>query len=395
MACIQPPTLKHQPRTFFAEILRTRAKQEGGYLGLAQAISRAYRQNILDPSALGDVVIIDRRKLASLANHNRNVKLSIVEIEALHAYLEQMEVGLTQRAFFNFTSFVQELAQSLDAAMIVPSRLGAEGPVLSYWDWQATAEIQRTVNLFSNTISFDLIDVHRSSQKSTPRRGRWQRLFDKSGPSSVICIGSPRSNRATERALIKMFRPKPNPTARWKSLPFSFVFLNEEGGESASEGMASKFSRPVDQFKGAHHELVASVRAGKGWGLIAGDRSFLSEAAFERNAPAKMAKRIRSYGVIAAQRQDHRLVVVVAGLTGPGTLAAASRLSAMTGPLPQRGGPQEKAVLWGVVETVVDTTQMRDGGPPALEAHRFVVKPSLWDPDKRCTIAYDPAGAGG
>ncbi|MHC4513357.1 MAG: hypothetical protein ACYTKC_21550 [Planctomycetota bacterium] len=389
MATIEPPKLKHQPRTFFAEILRRRAKEEGGYLALSEAISRAYCTNVLDPSSLADTVIIDRRKLKDLSEDKRKLKLSIVELEALHAYLEQMEEGLTRRAFFKFSSLVQELAQSLDAAMILPSRLGHEGPVLSYWDWQAMAEIQRTVNLYSNAITFDLIDVQRSTQEPGPRFGRWQRLFGKSGPSSVICIGSPRSNRATERALKSMFRPKPRTPGRWNSLPFSFVFLSESG-----HGLPSLFSRPVDQFKGAHDKLVAAVRAGEGWGLIAGEESFLSEAAVKRNAPSgdkMLQKRIRSYGVIAAQRQGHRLIVAVAGLTGPGTLAAASRLSAMSGSLPQQGDVNENAVLWGVVETVVDTTRMMDGGVPALEAHRFVVEPSLWDPELRRPIAYDQA----
>ena len=392
MATIAPPFLKHQPSTFFAEILRERSKQKRGYLGLSEAITKAYRQNMIEPSALAaTAVIIDRRKLKSLAEHDRNVNLSMVELEALHAYLEQLEEGLTHRPFFNFTSLVQELAESLDAAVIVPSRMGAEGPGLNYWDWQATAEIQRTVNLFSNTISFDLVDVARSNQETKPGAGkRWQRLFGESGPSSVICIGSPRSNRATEKALRSMFRPLPKEKDRWANLPFNFVFLSGEG----QGGLPSLFSRPVDQLKGTHEKLVADVEAKKGWGLIVGNKSFLSQAAFKgKPSQSNMVKRIRSYGVIAAQRQEHRLVLAVAGLTGPGTLAAASRLSAMTGPLPRRGGPQENAVLWSVVETVVDTTRMRDGGPPVLEAHRFAVEPSLWDPKKRCPIGHDPANA--
>ena len=97
---------------------------------------------------------------------------------------------------------------------------------------------------------------------------------------------------------------------------------------------------------------------------------------------------IRSIGVIAAQREEHRLKVVVAGLTGPGTLAAAWSLRAMSGTLPQQGDPHENAVLWCVVETMVDTTKIMDGGMPVLEAHRFVVDPTLWDPKQRCPIAH-------
>jgi hypothetical protein len=388
MGSPEPPKLRHQPLTFFAEPLKKRAAEEGGYLALERAIRAAYRANMLDPISSQDTVTIDRRKLKRLAHHDRSVTLSIIEYEALDAYLERFGEGLTRRAFFKSSSLVQELAKSLDAAMILPSHLGDEGPVMSYWDWQAMAEIQRTVNLYSNTITFDQVDVQRSAEtdKAGPGYGKWKHLFKDTGPSSLICIGSPRSNRATERALNDMFKPKPKPADRWDNLPFSFVFLTEKG----SSGLKSAFSRPVQELGGAHEELAAQVRDRKGWGLIAGEKSFLSEAAVRNNrvsGSSVLHKKIRSIGVIAAQREEHRLKVVVAGLTGPGTLAAAWSLRAMSGTLPQQGDPHENAVLWCVVETMVDTTRITYGGAPVLEAHRFVVDPTLWDPQRRCPIA--------
>ncbi len=203
----------------------------------------------------------------------------------------------------------------------------------------------------------------------------------------VICIGSPRSSRATEKAFERMFNRKRKTRGGWDQLPFSFVFLNTE-----ADSVASKFSRPLEELTGAHKQLAADVRAGKGWGLIAGDRSFLSQAAVKHKAGSdtgELEKKIHSYGLIAAQRQGEQLVVVVAGLTGPGSLVAAAGLGAMAENLPQAGDPLQNAVLWGVVEATVNTMPMRDGGAPLVEKLDFVIQPSLWDPKRRRSVSRE------
>ena len=137
------PKLKDQPVPFFLKTLRGRLDEEGGYLGLAQAITRAYRTNVANPSSFPKRNCIDRRKLRRLIAHERDVSVTLVELEALHSYLATLGVGLTRKPFFTHSSIVQELADLPDATFMLGSSMSQEGPDLSHWDIQAMAWIQR------------------------------------------------------------------------------------------------------------------------------------------------------------------------------------------------------------------------------------------------------------
>ena len=104
------------------------------------------------------------------------------------------------------------------------------------------------------------------------------------------------------------------------------------------------------------------MRNHDGWGLIVDLQSFLSESSItlsrDRRGPT-LRKRVRSYGVIAAQRRpEGQIWVVIAGLTGPGTYAAATCLNAVEAPLPNAEDPHRGQVLWAVVEATVFTEPM-------------------------------------
>jgi len=380
----RPPQLKDQPRLAIAKRLAADAKTLGGFKPLARAITDAYLKNVIEQGWRPDgEFVIPRTKLSKLTEYDREVALSGVEIEALDIYFDH---DLTRCPLLEFPSLVQDLAQHSEATIFVPSRFSSEeGPMTNYWDNHGVAEIQRAVNLHEPTIKFNPIYVQRRQERPGTNHGQWQHLFGKKGPPVLISIGSPRSSRPTEKALERMFN-RTRKTKGWDNLPFSFVFLSN--GDSAE----SKFSRPLEDLAATHPDLAAYVSAKKGWGLIAGQDSFRSQAAVKRRAGSatkKLETKIHSYGVIAAQRQGEQLVVVLAGLTGPGSLVAAAGLGEMTENLPQVGDPLEHAVLWAVVEATVNTEQMWSGGPQQLQKLRFAIPPTLWDPKLRRPVKRD------
>lgn len=387
----RPPQLKDQPRLAIVKRLAARARALGGFKPLARAITDAYCKNVSDPGwRLQGEFIIPRLKLSRLAEHDREVNLSFMELEALDIYFDH---DLTRRALFEFPSLVQELAQGSEATFFIPSRFSSEeGPMTSYWDNHGEAEIRRAMNLHEPTIKCNSIYVQRRQEKQGAGLRHWKHLFGKKAPPVLICIGSPRANRATERAFERMFNRRRRTRGGWDKLPFSFVFLNTE-----SDSPDSKFSRPLDELTETHPDLAAYVRDGKGWVLIAGKDSFCSQATVKRRAGSEtreLENKVHSYGVIAAQRQGEQLVVVAAGLTGPGSLVAAAGLGTMTANLRQAGDPLEHAVLWAVVEATVNIKRMEDGGPPQIERLRFAVPPRLWDPRLRQPIKDKSADVG-
>jgi hypothetical protein len=391
------PKLKDQPKPFFLDILRARVDPEGGHIGLAAAITRAYRANIVNPAAFPKRECIDRRKLRKLIKHDREVTLSLVELEALHAYLAMLGMGLTRKPFFTHSSIVQDLADLPDATFMLGTSMSQEGPDLSHWDIQAMARIQRTVNEFSTT-TFDLMEVPRTESDDTASAGKkkqkktrnnlaWTEMFGPQATESMILIGSERSNEGTRVALSTMLGLQPGQAPQWDELPFYFVLFDKKDKRAAR----SVLSRPLDDLPKQHAQLARDVRKGVGWGLIAGDKKFVSDAATRsetKNGPRFLQDEVLSHGVIAAQRQKSGLIwVIIAGLTGPGTIAAASQLSGMSGALPQTADNHPNAILWGVVETIVDTTGLKQGGQADLGDPRFVIEPRLWDPRQRCAIA--------
>ncbi len=365
--------LKDLPVPSFLADLKERGATQGGFSLLAREITAAYREHFVHPNAHIPEHIIDRRKLTRLADHDRDVTLSLVELEALHAWFDKIQPGgLTTNPFFTHSGLIQELAGATECSFVLGSRMAYEGAVMSHWDWQAMTRIQRTMRGLSNNQRFDLIDVQTGVQAGGS--AEWRKLFAKDGPSLVL-LGSPRANRASEFALRKMLQPAPAP-GRWAKLPFYFVF-HGDGTEP------SHFARPLDKFNGEHQRIVKSVQAKHGWGLIAGAESFLSEVA-TKEVPGRgdrrvLRDRIKSYGIIAAQRRPEGQVwVVIAGLTGPGTFAAADSLRHVIGTLPSQRGACSP-VLWGVVCASVDTIPMMQAGkPPELSDPKFVIKPSFW-----------------
>ena len=187
-----PPKLKDQPKPFFLDVLRRRLFEEGGHRGLAHAITRAFKTNMVNPAAYLKDECIDRRKLKRLLAHERDVVLSLVELESLHAYLATLGLGLTRKPFFTHSSIVQELADLPDATFMLGSRMRQEGPELSHWDIQAMARIQRTVNEYSTT-TFDLLEVPRTEKtEADSKEGmpEWAGVLDANSKHSVIFIGS-------------------------------------------------------------------------------------------------------------------------------------------------------------------------------------------------------------
>ena len=391
----QPPELKSPLNCLLTTALTRRRVVEGGYPKLAAEITAAYEANLADTADTDEAnttettQLINRQKLARLAEGDRNVSLSIRELEGLNFYLEPFGFGLRDNPLFSLSTPLQALATSKQATFCLGAKMGAEGSTVSHLDMMAMVQIQRSINKLGYALPIDIFDVHGTVR--TPGRGRrpWTRVLERQGPS-VVCIASPRANQATEVALRDMLSIKTGPTP-WNKLPFYFVWKGV-GGINKQE---SHLARPVAEIKREKKgqpefdKLIEHVTNNKGWGLVVGDQVFCSDHLTQKkDGKHKLLKTATSHAVIAVQRQpEGQIWMVVAGLNGTGTYLAASRLHEMRGEVPPLGDPNQHAVLWSVVEGDVTMDSMIGKGElPTLEDAAFVVPPRLWDPKKKIPL---------
>ena len=88
-----------------------------------------------------------------------------------------------------------------------------------------------------------------------------------------------------------------------------------------------------------------------------------------------------TFGVVVAQRRRTGQVwVVITGVNGPGTLAAARLVHSITNALPDGDIGQHGPVLWAAVRGRVDVAERRRGDPRVLIDQGLLARPRIWHP---------------
>ena len=322
------------PTLRLARVLAQQKEAFGSFTKLAVAIEKASELKI------------DRRKLQRIVNGDETAPITVKDFVAIDAFLSPLGEGLADKPLFDSPWLLNGLVDRGSVLLLLgshPEQTDRRAN-LSRWDLKAAATVTRQVHSAGPATGMIIDDVvftetrpSRDIQKSLP-------LFADTG-ASVCVIGSPRACWGAELTLAEMYDvagfSEPDP-----SLPFHFVWSKD----LKNLYRTSTFALDPIALKEAHPEASAELSSGDTRALVVGDELYMQ-------SPSKTGKTWKDYGVVVAQRRENgQVFIVLAGLSGPATFAAAEALvSHRTGTLPrapEAGG--HGLVRWALVEATVE-----------------------------------------
>jgi len=334
--------------------------------------------------------------LEKLARDPEHVRLSYPQLEAIDHYLAtRPEGGLDRNPLFQKPGILDCLVETPRVAFLLGStpRQSEQRNDLSRWDSRAMAGLLHEICLRSSAlhtgrhgVEFEIEDVLldfpvRPDKLMDQSWHRW--LNDKN--CSIISVGSSRACHASEVILAQMFglRPFVKQSAAEIRSPFTFIWPDTEPGESGRSpapsrlkgnprDFQSRFALGADDLPGDQKKLAQLIRAGKAC-------AFHYRDTFYPVVP-NQAKPFKMYAVIAAQRRrDSQTHVVIAGLSGPATFAAAELVRDFKTALPHVPGG-ESSVVYRPVEVVISAKGKRGqpGDIRTIEKYEFMDEPQIW-----------------
>jgi hypothetical protein len=332
--------------------LRERKAQEGSYLALEKAIEKA---NLPDPRANpdreGPKRRIDRRKLKTLIEGDSDVVLSLSELYALDAYLEQYGEGLAYVPIFQKPDLMQTLAASGRVTFLLGSKSGSEREgkprYFSHWDVLAMAELQRGINASEVGVRLDIQDAMLEGRLpglvESPDENGWTGLMEDHGPS-LVCLGSSRTSPATELMLCRMFGCPYNvdaPADEERLLPFYFVW-----GSALTSVFPSYFNLRSKEFAERDPNAAGLIDAGHASALVTAEEVFVDTVHQTHQGD--------TYGVCVAQRRKGGQVwLIVAGITGAATYVTAKLARNLATRLHEQKPGEDSDIYWAVVRAGV------------------------------------------
>lgn len=318
--------------------------------------------------------VIDRRKLKRLTT-GMDLSIRLKELVALDAYLGRLGEGLSEKPLFDRPGILEALGRSGEVLVFYGTypRESLERTDIIHWDIESLAEVIRDINRHGNATHLEIQKVMNlpPGQRSREEFERWKRYLRDDGPS-LISIGSPRACHASEFMLAEMFGTEPYvvPAGDSKGLPFQFAWPPQGRRRRSSFSIGARELRRVapefaDEMS-VEHGKVEVLKIG---GEILGA---------DTRKP-----HWNSYGVIAAQRRRAgKIWLVLAGLSGPTTLAAASAVRLVMSNMPEPKEPgQHSPVLWCVVEARIKRNPALPGDGREIIDYMLRGKPRIW-PEK-------------
>jgi hypothetical protein len=334
---------------------------------------------------------IDRRTLRKIRDEPGNVGLTLGMLIALHQYFKTIGQALTRLPILMTRGVVEPLCDSECMVFMLGARpRPTERRVdLIQWDALALAELVGAASRADRRQEFDIEPVlwRRQVAPSALRSEKWYSLLDKDR-TSVISIGSPLAALSSEVMLARMFNVEPFQRPRFSTkfqLPFYFVWLPR-----VARNFQSAFGLTAEELELDFKTLAPQVREGRSAAFI------LKGVAYP--VPAE-AKSWTMYGIIAAQRRASGSVwLVVSGLAGPATLAAARLVRFLNAELPIPAKEhQDSAVLWMPIKANIKVGQpsgVESGDLREVVSCEFMGEPNYWPAPDSPTPPEDAAAVG-
>lgn len=348
---------------------------DGHTVRLEAAIAEANRRSRDDPPP------IDRKKLTEFLDEpsrRTRVKFSLMELEAIAKYLALHRFRLGD--LFEQRSLLASLAERQKVTCLLGAQEHTQRDrkrlAVGAWDVRGLHVFLVSLGRLAMPVQVDLQEVLWSNKKRVTennfRNEGWHGCLVDDGPS-IVCIGSPKVNHATELILARMLGKKPFRTPTGEPDPDGVYFIwppNEHA-------LPSAFGLPPSAIRKTDPKLADQVERGMASALYFKGTLYPAQSFGESNP---------TYGVIAAQRRKGGATwLCVAGLSGPSTFAAAMRVEEVSSPIPGAlpGAPSVPLVI-GVWEQSghsthsIDPREVREHGllDTQGEEMRAVVPPA-------------------
>ena len=345
--------------------MREQLKNFGNLNQLLAAIKKANRN-------AGTNCSISRHAVEKLIHNPSQVSLSMSNLAALHTFLTPYDEGLDQHPILERALPINWLARSLVITWLLASKpnLHARHEDISAWDFRSQNELQSTLHVHGARPKNgnEIFLVPPRSEHDATQKQKIDHLID-GGTHSLISIGSPLACPSSEMLLARMFGVEPfsKPSLAHR-LPFYFLWPPH-----CTQHLQSSFALPAEALPSG--AIGDAIRAGKASALQVGDQ--LYQVLLNKN-------KYILYGIIVAQRRCNGEVwVVLAGLSGPATLAAARLFRDIPAALPATPG-RNAPILFAVVEAdVVVDDSVHTGENRSLSDCRLVGTPQLWPTDRQ------------
>lgn len=324
---------------------------------------------------------IDRRKITQLSKGKLPRSLNYTELLALNSLTNGALAGALQKQ--RKTSIIHSLEGAKEVTFILGAREVDKTDHVSRWDVRAMAAVVRAIQTqCAKPPQINVEDVLRARPSRTgsafdltaylekAKNQRWPTLLDRY-EGALIAVGSTRSCHVIEHMLASMFECEIyNPRAARP--PFHFVWT-----EALHERLPSSFARPGSppaRSGGVASEIL---------GLDVGE-TFYPITPQEPSWDA--------YGVCVAQRRRTGATwCVIAGATGPASLATADQLSSIDVLLPEPQSPDvDGAPVWFVVKAEVQQDEDRVGDNRFIGAGQIVRHPAIWHHEEKRSATLPP-----
>jgi hypothetical protein len=298
---------------------------------LAELINEANRK-------AGTGCLVNRKILAKIRDEPQKVGLTWNILVALNTYFQKRGQGLQQLPILETRGVFEVLLDSPRVVFMLGAKPRPEErrTDVSLWDVRSLADLLTQASRVDIHREFDIEHVlWRSPVDATAIHAeRWHRVLEED-QASVISIGSPLAALSSEVMLARMFGVPPFATPKFKTgkqVPFFFVWLPK-----LARGFRSAFGLTWRELQSDHDPIASRVKHNQATAVFLGDRPHVTPAEGDTWT---------MYGIIAAQRRAAGNVwLVVSGLAGPATNAAASMVKEITAELPWSRGKPSK-VLW-------------------------------------------------
>ena len=353
-----------KPTWRIAVAIQNQAKEPGGYARLAEKI------NQLESNAR--LPRLDRRKLTAIAT-GADFTVSTGELVAIDNFFSPLGEGFGDHPLFPKHTLLETMAENTRLEVLVGAfqRNTDERNDVSLWDVKAFQEVLSGLQKYTEAFRFNIrdipffdVDAKHNQNDKTVRASMLK-------PNTSLCaVGSTRANVASEVVLAGMFGVSPfcPPMTR---LPFKFFWPGDD--VRTKGGFLSAFEATEEELARVDPRTVQPSKEGRrSSGLLLEDQGLLVEP--------KKKGRWYDYGIFAAQRLTHyRVHVVLAGVTGPSTLAAAFACRmAKDLQVPEKPSQGRSAVLWGVVKATISGGHTGIGDIRKVEDFEVMGEPKTW-----------------
>jgi hypothetical protein len=280
--------------------------------------------------------VVDDEKLAELMTRtDGKVRLTVNQIIALDRFFSQFGEGIQEQGLFE-RSILEPAAHAGSVRFVLGSSSDRDElwNVVRRWDSQAMAEILREVTQINARVKIEIADVIRNGADKPPH---YPYKESRSAGRSIIAIGSPLANPYSETLLAEMIgvpafgRAAVTNTA----LPFQFIWAamakppyHSTFAVKAKDQVLKRVRRQIKGYQQNHGVLLANLPNQKEPHKL--QERFYESVRLQESGPAPGV-------IVAQQRATGEVYMVVAGVSGPGTYAAAKYLAShRTYSLPQR-----------------------------------------------------------